>query len=181
MPAPREGSLTVGISSSLKSLRDSELIPALSAHGEPHDRLIALGPMEPAVIFFKVCLVTGLVISSPWVFYQVWAFIAAGLYRRERLLFYRFLPCSLGLFLAGVLLCFFAVLPLTLRFLLEFNAWLGVTAMWGLSDWMSFATILPLVFGICFQTPLVMLFLSSSASSRPPIIARSAGSRSSSS
>src|SRR5580698_592270 len=66
----------------------------------------------------------------------------------------------LGLFLTGVFLCFFVVLPLTLRFLLEFNVWIGVTPMLRLSDWMSFATILPVVFGLCFQTPLVMLFLS---------------------
>ena len=112
------------------------------------------------MIFFKVCLVTGLVLSSPWAFYQVWAFVAAGLYRRERMFVYKFLPYSLGLFLAGVFLCFFVVLPLTLRFLLEFNVWLGVTPMLRLNDWMGFATILPLVFGLCFQTPLVMLFLS---------------------
>ena len=112
------------------------------------------------MIFFKVCLVTGLVLSSPWAFYQVWAFIAAGLYRRERMFVYKFLPYSLGLFLAGVFLCFFVVLPLTLRFLLEFNVWLGVTPMLRLNDWMGFATVLPLVFGLCFQTPLVMLFLS---------------------
>ena len=160
IPAPREGSLTGRYVELPQEMRDSGLIPALSAHGEPHDSLIALGPMEPAIIFFKVCLVTGAIISSPWIFYQVWAFIAAGLYRRERMLVYRFLPYSLGLFLAGVFLCFFAVLPLTLRFLLEFNVWLGATAMLRLSEWMSFATVLPLVFGLCFQTPLVMLFLS---------------------
>jgi len=51
------------------------------------------------------------------------------------------------------------VLPLTLRVLLEFNVWLGVEPSLRLSDWMGFATLLPLVFGICFQTPLVMLFL----------------------
>jgi sec-independent protein translocase protein TatC len=116
--------------------------------------------MEPAVIFFKVCLVTGLVLSSPWAVYQVWAFVAAGLYRRERMFVYKFLPYSLLLFLAGVFICFFAVLPLTLRFLLEFNVWLGVTPMLRLTDWMGFATILPLIFGLCFQTPLVMLFMS---------------------
>jgi sec-independent protein translocase protein TatC len=115
--------------------------------------------MEPALIFFRVCLVTGLVLASPWVFYQVWAFIAAGLYRHERASVYKYLPYSLGLFLAGVFLCFFAVLPLTLRFLLGFNVWLGVTPMLRLSEWMGFATILPLVFGLCFQTPVVMLFL----------------------
>ena len=70
------------------------------------------------------------------------------------------MPYSLGLFLGGVLLCFFAVLPLTLHFLLEFDAWVGIKPMWSLGEWMGFATVLPLVFGLCFQTPLVMCFLS---------------------
>jgi len=69
------------------------------------------------------------------------------------------LPFSLGLFLSGVFLCFFGVLPVTLKFLLEFNVWLGIEPTLRLADWMSFATILPLVFGVCFQTPLVMVFL----------------------
>jgi sec-independent protein translocase protein TatC len=141
-------------------LKDSRLMTALNDNIERSDNMIALGPMEPAVIFFSVCMVTGLVLASPWVFYQVWAFIAAGRYRHERVYLYRFLPYALGLFLAGVTLCFFVVLPLTLRFLLEFDVWLGVKPMLRLSEWMSFATILPLVFGLCFQTPLVMLFLS---------------------
>jgi sec-independent protein translocase protein TatC len=143
-----------------QELKDSSLIAGVSRHVERSDSLVALGPMEPAVIFFKVCLATGLVLSSPWAFYQVWAFVAAGLYHRERMFVYKFLPYSLGLFLAGVFLCFFVVLPLTLRFLLEFNVWIGVTPMLRLNDWMGFATILPLIFGLCFQMPLVMLFLS---------------------
>ena len=48
-----------------------------------------------------VCIVAGLVLASPWVFYQVWAFVAAGLYRHERHYVMKFLPVSLGLFLAG--------------------------------------------------------------------------------
>lgn len=140
-------------------VKDAALIIAVAAHADRNDSLVALGPMEPAVIFFRACLAVGLVLASPWVFYQAWAFIAAGLYRHERAKVYRYLPYSLGLFLAGVLLCFFAVLPLTLRFLLEFNVWLGVKPMLRLSEWMGFATILPLVFGLCFQTPVVMLFL----------------------
>ena len=88
--------------------------------------LISLAPLETITIFFMVCLVTGLVLASPWVFYQVWAFVAAGLYRHERHYVKKFLPISLGLFLAGVFLCFWFVLPITLGFLLEFNVWLGV-------------------------------------------------------
>ncbi len=160
LPAPPADTLKARYVELPQELNDSGLIIAVAAIVDRNDSLIALGPMEPAVIFFRACLVTGLVLASPWVFYQVWAFIAAGLYRHERASVYKFLPYSLGLFLAGVFLCFFAVLPLTLRFLLEFNVWLGVKPMLRLSEWMGFATILPLAFGLCFQTPLVMLFLS---------------------
>jgi sec-independent protein translocase protein TatC len=121
--------------------------------------LVSLAVLETITIFFVVCLVTGLVLSSPWVFYQIWAFIAAGLYRHERAYVKKYLPFSLGLFLAGVFLCFFFVLPVTLKFLLQFNVWLGVPPMLRLSDWMGFASILPLIFGLAFQTPLVMAFL----------------------
>ncbi len=67
-----------------QEFNDSGLIAAVETLVARNDSLVALGPMEPAVIFFRACLVTGLVLASPWVFYQVWAFIAAGLYRHER-------------------------------------------------------------------------------------------------
>jgi sec-independent protein translocase protein TatC len=121
--------------------------------------LVSLAPLETLTIFFMVALVSGLVIASPWVFYQIWAFVGAGLYRHERAYVQKFLPFSLGLFLAGVFLCFFAVLPVTLTFLLQFNVYLGVAPTLRLSEWMSFATMLPLIFGLAFQTPLVMLLL----------------------
>jgi sec-independent protein translocase protein TatC len=121
--------------------------------------VVTLAPLEGITIFFMVCTITGLVITSPWVFYQVWAFVAAGLYRHERHYVLKFLPFSLGLFLAGVFICFYGVLPVTLGFLLEFNVWLNIEPSLRLSEWMSFATLLPLVFGACFQTPLIMFFL----------------------
>jgi sec-independent protein translocase protein TatC len=136
------------------------IIPIINEGSRPANALISLAPLETITIFCMVCVVAGLVVASPWVFYQVWAFIAAGLYRHERHYVTKFLPFSLGLFLTGVFLCFFAVLPTTLSFLLKFNVWLGIEPTLRLSDWMSFATILPLVFGVCFQTPLIMLFLS---------------------
>ena len=138
---------------------ESQMIELMPSILEPEKALISLAPLETMTIYFMVCLVAGLVLTSPWVFYQVWAFIAAGLYRHERHYVTKFLPMSLGLFLTGVFLCFFGVLPITLSFLLEFNVWLGIKPTLRLADWMSFATILPLVFGACFQTPLIMLFL----------------------
>jgi sec-independent protein translocase protein TatC len=121
--------------------------------------IVSLAPLETIAIYFMVALISGLVLASPWVFYQGWAFVAAGLYRHERAYVKRFLPFSLGLFLTGVFLCFFLVLPVTLKFLLQFNVYLGVAPTLRLSEWMSFATLLPLIFGLAFQTPLVMLVL----------------------
>jgi sec-independent protein translocase protein TatC len=138
---------------------ESSMITTVTQSAEKRDAIITLGPLEAMTIYFMACVVTGLVIASPWVFFQGWAFVAAGLYRHERHYVKKFLPMSLGLFLTGVLLCFFGVLPVTLSFLLEFNVWLGIEPSLRLTEWMSFATLLPLVFGICFQTPLIMLFL----------------------
>src|SRR5207302_87405 len=61
--------------------------------------------------------------------------------------------------LGGVALCEFVVLPVSVRYLLSFNEWLGYEPDLRLSDWLGFALFLPLVFGLAFQTPLVMLFL----------------------
>ena len=141
------------------NFQKAEQIIATAANMRPANALISLAPMETVTIYFMVCLVSGLVLSSPWVFYQIWAFVAAGLYRHERHYVTKFMPVSLGLFLGGVLLCYFYVLPATLGFLLEFNVWLGIEPTLRISEWMGFATIMPLLFGVCFQTPLVMLFL----------------------
>jgi sec-independent protein translocase protein TatC len=137
----------------------SDWINATMGSAAKRSAVITLAPLESITILLGVCMITGLVITSPWVFYQIWAFVAAGLYRHERHYVMKFLPFSLGLFLAGVFLCFFGVLPVTLAFLLEINVWLNIEPSLRLTEWMSFATLLPLVFGICFQTPLVMLFL----------------------
>lgn len=141
------------------TFRKSSWIEAVHRTARPTAALISLAPLEGFMIFFMVCMVAGLVLASPWVFYQIWAFVAAGLYRHERHYVTKFLPFSLGLFLGGVFLCFFLVLPYTLKFLLDFNVWLGIEPNLRITDWISFATILPLVFGVCFQTPLVMLLL----------------------
>ncbi|MBM81873.1 MAG: twin-arginine translocase subunit TatC [Planctomycetaceae bacterium] len=120
---------------------------------------VTLNVQEAFLMFLKVSLVAGLIFSSPWVFYQIWQFVAAGLYPHEQKFVWIFLPVSIGLFMGGALFCFFLVFPFILDFLLGFNAWLEVQPQIRLSEWISFAIMLPLMFGISFQLPLVMLFL----------------------
>jgi Tat protein translocase TatC len=121
--------------------------------------VVSLGPYETFMAFLKASIVAGVVISSPWVFYQLWSFVAAGLYSYERRVVYRYLPLSTGLFVGGALFCFIVVLPVIMKYLLTFNSWLGVQPQIRLSEWMGFATLLPLMFGIAFQLPIVMLAL----------------------
>lgn len=110
-------------------------------------------------IYLKVSFVAGLVFASPWVIYQIWLFVAAGLYPHERKYVYFYLPISIFLFLGGALFCFYAVFPFVLNFLLSFNKLLGVNPQIRLSEWISFAITLPVMFGLSFQLPLIMLFL----------------------
>ena len=121
--------------------------------------LTTLSVQEGMVVYFKVSIICGFVLASPWVFWQMWSFVAAGLYPTEKRLVNYWLPMSLGLFLAGVFLCQFAVIPRSIAALLWFNEWMGLTPELRLNEWLGLAIWLPVIFGLAFQTPLVMLVL----------------------
>ncbi len=122
------------------------------------DNPSTLNVQEAFMVWFKVCMVTGFVIGSPWIFWQIWMFVAAGLYPRRS----ASSMCTCRehvLFLAGVVICQLFVIPKAIEALLWFNEWLGFKPDMRLNEWLSFAIFMPLVFGLSFQTPLVMLFL----------------------
>jgi sec-independent protein translocase protein TatC len=121
--------------------------------------ITTLSAQEAFGIYVKAALLVGIVLSSPWIFYQLWTFVAAGLYPHEKRWVHLFLPVSTALFLAGVGLAFFFVFDFVLAYLLAFNDWLGLDPDPRISEWLGFVLILPLGFGLGFQLPLVMLFL----------------------
>ena len=123
------------------------------------NKLVSLGITEGFMIWLKAALVAGVVIGSPGIFWHIWQFLAAGLYPHERRYVYWYLPLSLLLFLAGVGLAFFVIFRLVLGFLMTYTAGLNVEFTPRLSDYMSFALMLPLGFGIAFQLPILMLGL----------------------
>ncbi len=114
---------------------------------------------EGLFIWMKVCFVAGFVLASPWVFYQLWAFIAAGLYPHEKKIVHVYLPFAIALFLIGVVFAQFLVIPQAVAYLLLIDEWLGVEPELRLSYWLDFAILIPVVFGFAFQTPLVMFVL----------------------
>ena len=126
---------------------------------EDTSRITTFKVEEGFMAYMKVCFFSGLMMSFPWVFYQLWQFVAAGLYPHERRYVYVYLPLSIILFACGALAGYFYAFPLMLDFLIGFNEWLGVTVQPRLSEYISMAMLMPLLFGVSFQLPLVMVFL----------------------
>jgi len=122
-------------------------------------RLKVLGIPEAFTAYMKIAFISGLILTCPWVFYQLWMFVAAGLYAHERRYVRQAVPFSAALFIIGALFFLFIVAPLTLKFFLAFNDIVGVAANWTLEKYISFVTVLMLVFGLAFQTPIAIFIL----------------------
>jgi sec-independent protein translocase protein TatC len=120
---------------------------------------MALNAQEPFMIWLQAGFVLGCVIAGPWVFWQAWNFVAAGLYPHEKRYVHIYLPFSILLFFCGAALVFLFVLDPVLDFFLGYNRSMGIAPDIRQSEWLGFVLILPLAFGVSFQLPLVMLFL----------------------
>ena len=141
---------------------EATLEPVVLFHPLAEDsrtRASSLNAQEGFMIYLKASLLVGAVLASPWVFLQIWTFVAAGLYRHEKRYVHVFLPFSVVLFLAGMATAFFFVFQPVLNFLLSFNSMLGINPEPRINEWMGFVLLVPLAFGIGFQLPLAMLFM----------------------
>ncbi len=122
-------------------------------------RLAVLSTTAAVGVYFRVCLIAGAVLASPWIFYQLWMFVSAGLYPREKRYVVYAVPLSVALFVGGAAFFLFVVAAPTLRFLIGFSDWLGVRPVVTLQEHIAFMTVMMLVFGLTFQTPMVVLVL----------------------
>ena len=161
-PATSMGAATIEpaeLSKLLTALPDpSKLKPKLSLV-QNKVSVSSLKMEEPFMIWVKAGLIVGAIFASPMIFYHLWSFVAAGLHYHERKYVYLYMPISVTLFVAGVILAFFLVLHYVLNFLLAFNGSMEVAVDPRLTYYINFVLLLPLGFGIAFQLPLVMLFL----------------------
>jgi len=149
-------------SNALSSPRDEGAVPFLfweKLADDPRVKAKSLSMPETFVIFLKAAVFLGVLIGSPGIFYHFWAFVGAGLYMSEKKYVYKYLPFSLTLFFAGAALAFFVIFEMVLSFLLTFNAGMNIDPDPRISEWLKFAMILPLGFGLSFQLPLVMFAL----------------------
>jgi sec-independent protein translocase protein TatC len=120
--------------------------------------MIATEVASPFFAPFKLTLVVSLFLSMPYVLYQIWAFVAPGLYQHEQRLVLPLLVSSTGLFFAGVAFAYFVVFPLMFRFFANV-APEGVTVMTDISRYLDFVLSMFVVFGVAFEVPIATLLL----------------------
>ncbi|GAB4543930.1 MAG: twin-arginine translocase subunit TatC [Thermodesulfovibrionia bacterium] len=141
------------------TLRFSLNKPFLSYETKNTDiSLVFLAPAEALWMHFKISLISGVILASPIIFYQVWRFVSPGLVERERRFALPFVITTSFLFLIGSLFCFLIVLPFAINFLLTYKTE-NIKPMISVGKYMDFCLKFILAFGAIFELPVVVVFL----------------------
>jgi sec-independent protein translocase protein TatC len=137
----------------LVELLQAPLIPYMQGH-----RLVVLHPMDAFTIRIQIAFVIGLTVAAPVVGFQLWAFLAPALHKPEKRVVVPVLFAAAILFLCGVALSWFFVLPMTLKWTYQL-AGDSLETMYAASEYFGFATNLALAFGLAFEVPLLIVAL----------------------
>jgi sec-independent protein translocase protein TatC len=124
----------------------------------PVGRAVFLAPTEAFFVRLKVAALSGAFLSLPVILYQLWRFVSVGLTSTERRYALGLVPAALGLFVIGANFAFWVILPLGVRFLLSYQT-PSLVPMISVGAYTSFATAFVLAFGVLFELPVVILFL----------------------
>ena len=125
----------------------------------PVVRMIATDPLATMLMLMKVAVWAGIVLSSPVLLYEIWAFVAPGLSDRERGAIRPVLAGGVLCFLAGAAVCYYLVFPITISFLVWFELDLGFQPSYTPKDYMDLLVTFMLIFGALFEIPLVVAVL----------------------
>ena len=121
--------------------------------------LVVLQATSGLTNYLKVAFYAGLVLGSPWIFYQLWMFVGTGLREREKRYVRWAIPFSTLLFVGGAAFFLWVVSERILHYLLKLTVWLGMNPMVTFENHVSFMLRMMVVFALAFQTPLVILIL----------------------
>lgn len=130
---------------------------ALAATGS--GSLAVMQATEGFMVQMKVAAMAGLFLASPVIFYQIWRFVAPGLYDKEKRMVLPLVAASTALFLGGAAFAYYGVFRFGFPLFLEMNGD-NVTAVLSIDSYLSFATTLLVAFGSSFQLPVVVYFMS---------------------
>jgi sec-independent protein translocase protein TatC len=146
----------LSISNKVFNLIARPMVAALrSAHLD--DKLIYTSPTGAINLIITLGVYLGLVIASPWVLYQVWLFIAPGLYKHERRAVSMFVASSVFLFLCGIAFGYFVMLPYMLKFLIGFQG--PFKPLISINEYFDLILVVLLGLGLIFELPVLIFFL----------------------
>jgi sec-independent protein translocase protein TatC len=135
-------------------------VTALTHLGINPPNLAAITPMEQFnVIYVKLPILVSIFLSSPWLFYQVWAFISPGLYQREKRWAVPFILSTAGLFIAGGCFAYFVAFQYGLEFLLGIGRDVHVTTLVSINEYFDLFVNVTLGVGLVFEMPVIIFFL----------------------
>jgi len=148
---------------------------ALQTLGYKDTALVFTSPMDSfTIIWMKLPLLVGIFVASPWLLYQVWAFVAPGLYKRERRFAAPFILCSAGLFILGGLFAYFVAFRFGLTFLLGIGRDVGVRPMITITEYFDIFVNVILGIAIVFELPVLIFFLTLLRIASPRFLIRNA-------
>ncbi len=147
-------------------LLERPILPLL--HGQ---KLIYTHPGTSFHILLNASLVLGLILASPVIVGQIWGFLAPALYTHEKRVMIPVLISMVALFLAGVALSYFVVLPLTLKFLMGIES-TALTPMISATEYFDFAISMCVAFGVVFEVPIAILALTALGIVTPQFLSR---------
>ncbi len=120
--------------------------------------IVAISPTAPFLVPMKLALLAALFLAVPFILYQLWAFVAPGLYRHERRMIWPLLVSSSVLFYLGAAFAYFVVFPFVFHFLIG-SAPAGVLPMTDMGEYLDFVTAMFLAFGAAFEIPVATILL----------------------
>jgi sec-independent protein translocase protein TatC len=120
--------------------------------------MIATSPVAPVMVPLKLAFMGGVFLAMPYVLYQVWAFVAPGLYRNEKRFAIPLVVSSILLFYAGIAFAYFVVFPLMFAFLTT-TAPQGIQMMTDMANYLDFVLLLFFAFGVAFEIPVATVLL----------------------
>lgn len=168
------GAVVVGFAAGLWLVDQFGLVSLLKAPIAPFlpdGKLVVLSPTEPLLITLKLGFLTGLVLASPVILWQLWAFLSPALYAREKKAIIPALFAGLGMFLLGGAAAFFVVVPKALGVLMGIQSE-AFTSMITYEKYFSFVIQLVLAMGLSFEVPLLMILLAALGVTTPALYAR---------
>lgn len=121
--------------------------------------LNAFNLTDPLYVFMQFAFIIGIVLTSPVILYQLWAFVSPGLYEKERKVTLSYIPISILLFLAGLSFSYYILFPFVVDFMKRISQDLNVNQVIGINEYFHFLLQLTIPFGLLFQMPVILRFL----------------------